>query len=583
MFATRWIRYHGLNRWFVAGVFIALFSAPPLDRAHAGSWDRYRDKLQPILSAENDRLNKKFSHDTSLSVNVAFTLDSRGQLQTLEVRQPSGHDRYDSLVVDAVRALPPFPDPPVMVFLRQVIQSFDFTFHYQPAVDTVERNKPPTDPLVAESQELLARLGYKVGPVDGIYGQKTKAAITAFQRDLGIRVNGKATTQLLERLRSASTQSPTPDQPKPETAPESDKLATAGRENKNPEHQGLSEDGSSYSSKIAITAPASPGTSTTASSGQPVIASGPADTDASFDINYLVGTSLPEEMRPIVLVIEGVEVGMAETSNAPESPADRDDAASYLMPALEKAWPFAKEFKYHAWSGNHEETNSGTEYAKWLIESSVQRAHDQQRPFILVSYSWGSVVAYVSIRELVREDRLNASGIDQFVTLGSPLNSQDGATKNLVRPYASMSEGPSVMAAVKQWTNYWTTDDVISGPIRHAGINNIELEPEMLSRLHPGTTMKAHSVYWDKASSGAESFTNCIGLDRKYELLAPYLRNPKKTSFCTGFDELEASLKIYEPRSAGSMPQPMQDKSVNPRTESSDSKETPLTRTRDPQ
>jgi len=54
--------------------------------------------------------------------------------------------------------------------------------------------------LVRKIQQSLKQLGYDPGPVDGIYGKKTRAAIEAFQRQSGLGVDGKATPALLETI-----------------------------------------------------------------------------------------------------------------------------------------------------------------------------------------------------------------------------------------------------------------------------------------------------------------------------------------------------------------------------------------------
>ena len=52
---------------------------------------------------------------------------------------------------------------------------------------------------IANLQRALRRLGYDPGPVDGILGARTRAAIRAFQADAGLPVTG----QVSERLESA--------------------------------------------------------------------------------------------------------------------------------------------------------------------------------------------------------------------------------------------------------------------------------------------------------------------------------------------------------------------------------------------
>jgi len=54
-----------------------------------------------------------------------------------------------------------------------------------------------------ETQQLLAALRFYTGPIDGIGGPRTEAAIRAAQSNLGIKLDGKASPALLEKLREA--------------------------------------------------------------------------------------------------------------------------------------------------------------------------------------------------------------------------------------------------------------------------------------------------------------------------------------------------------------------------------------------
>jgi TPR repeat protein len=58
--------------------------------------------------------------------------------------------------------------------------------------------------LVREIQQRLTDLGYAPGPVDGLFGGKTRSAIQAFQRAQGLQPDGQATPQLLEVLKKSS-------------------------------------------------------------------------------------------------------------------------------------------------------------------------------------------------------------------------------------------------------------------------------------------------------------------------------------------------------------------------------------------
>jgi len=63
-------------------------------------------------------------------------------------------------------------------------------------------------PEVSELQRRLAQLGYVVGPIDGIFGPKTQAAVRRFQKEHGLKVDGIAglqTIRELKRLTGVST------------------------------------------------------------------------------------------------------------------------------------------------------------------------------------------------------------------------------------------------------------------------------------------------------------------------------------------------------------------------------------------
>jgi peptidoglycan hydrolase-like protein with peptidoglycan-binding domain len=54
---------------------------------------------------------------------------------------------------------------------------------------------------VAAVQQVLADLGYAPGKIDGVYGEATKAAVIAFQRDRNIARTGAITPELLAELK----------------------------------------------------------------------------------------------------------------------------------------------------------------------------------------------------------------------------------------------------------------------------------------------------------------------------------------------------------------------------------------------
>jgi len=53
---------------------------------------------------------------------------------------------------------------------------------------------------ISEIQEALVELGYKLGPVDGQMGEKTRSAIKAFEREVGLPITGKISAGLSKSI-----------------------------------------------------------------------------------------------------------------------------------------------------------------------------------------------------------------------------------------------------------------------------------------------------------------------------------------------------------------------------------------------
>ena len=78
---------------------------------------------------------------------------------------------------------------------------------------------PPSNwrQLIHEIQMYLTALGYEPGPIDGLYGPKTKRAIEAFERDMGMTPTGEVTIELWRKARG-EVKSGTGPQPREETS-----------------------------------------------------------------------------------------------------------------------------------------------------------------------------------------------------------------------------------------------------------------------------------------------------------------------------------------------------------------------------
>jgi peptidoglycan hydrolase-like protein with peptidoglycan-binding domain len=58
------------------------------------------------------------------------------------------------------------------------------------AATTTAAPSPPTTAIVIELQQVMTQLGYYTGPIDGVYGQATTAAVKAMQTHLGVTADG---------------------------------------------------------------------------------------------------------------------------------------------------------------------------------------------------------------------------------------------------------------------------------------------------------------------------------------------------------------------------------------------------------
>lgn len=77
---------------------------------------------------------------------------------------------------------------------------------------------------VTKLQELLTAASYEVGAVDGIFGGKTREAVRAFQRDMGLKVDGivgRKTWAAINNMSTdaKSTQNESSEPVKPEPIP----------------------------------------------------------------------------------------------------------------------------------------------------------------------------------------------------------------------------------------------------------------------------------------------------------------------------------------------------------------------------
>src|ERR1700754_3424389 len=78
----------------------------------------------------------------------------------------------------------------------------------KPAASKKVKAAALTKQNILEAEQLLARLGYWTGPVDGRFDAASRYALVAFQKVEGRQRNGRLTAAELQALRTASRPTP---------------------------------------------------------------------------------------------------------------------------------------------------------------------------------------------------------------------------------------------------------------------------------------------------------------------------------------------------------------------------------------
>lgn len=97
--------------------------------------------------------------------------------------------RTFGISLDALLAANPGVNPD-RLFIGQVICVPTGTTPPPPTQPCPELSNGSTGPAVRELQVLLRNAGFEPGPIDGIFGPRTQAAVIAFQRSKGLTPDG---------------------------------------------------------------------------------------------------------------------------------------------------------------------------------------------------------------------------------------------------------------------------------------------------------------------------------------------------------------------------------------------------------
>lgn len=223
-------------------------------------------------------------------------------------------------------------------------------------------------------------------------------------------------------------------------------------------------------------------------------------TVVSFTIALLIVTAntpvVAESVsQPIILTIDGIDWKMSPFVKAGFGLSADSRASSYLKPAIVSTWEFATKTntQHIPWSGDFGNMESEIDNIKTFINGWLELARNRDVPLVIVSHSWGSVLAYRAIYELGQEGGIGNDSIDQFITLGSPLESHWDEVKAISRRHGRWRGIGAVSRYIREWHNYWIQEDLISGPILELDRNNQLLDSEHAS------IVAAHADYYQDA------------------------------------------------------------------------------------
>lgn len=91
----------------------------------------------------------------------------------------------------------------------KTLESLNFPWQNPDTASDPERIAASTKrSLAARAQRGLVALGYRPGPADGVPGRKTSAAIRAYQKKAGLRVDGMVSRDLVEHIEDAAGELP---------------------------------------------------------------------------------------------------------------------------------------------------------------------------------------------------------------------------------------------------------------------------------------------------------------------------------------------------------------------------------------
>lgn len=327
--------------------------------------------------------------------------------------------------------------------------------------------------MVREVQDILNQLNYDTGPVDGNYGPRTRRAIAQYQRNVGLPVTGRVSTELTTALkRTAAIVKKKPSSSIDDASDSKPAYASSSGDvtqpivKASPNKEGAgdvsAEEGTPEFASQRDTGDERPGTlfldgGTAAPSGRDTLVTAESGDSASID------AALADD-QPVLLTIDGAGADPVGSSQSIFKSTNVREKA-YLHDALRQEWTFADDWLHLPWSGSFSDITKNIVLAKNAIIRAYRTANQGGRQLVIAAHGWGGVLVYRAILELYKEKRLPAGAIDVLVTMGVPLSSQTDSTRYSAQKYAYWQGSLTLAEPVKVWLNYWIKEDQSSGSI----------------------------------------------------------------------------------------------------------------------
>jgi peptidoglycan hydrolase-like protein with peptidoglycan-binding domain len=138
-----------------------------------------------------------------------------GRVQRVMVNPTTGRiDHVDILMTEGASRMISVPWGGVSVYQNHsgnVMLSLTNRAAAEASPSTPPPAWPGADANISAAQQILVDRGYYSGPVDGVFGPATYAAVRAYQRDHGLRITGRLDAPTVSILNRESTQASAPN------------------------------------------------------------------------------------------------------------------------------------------------------------------------------------------------------------------------------------------------------------------------------------------------------------------------------------------------------------------------------------